>query len=118
MGSLQAPQSAWDFGDGESATFSLPESVQVSRLWYYPNLGTGKYQVEISADGTQWLTLWSRTETDETGSEETVYYWADPEGYGESYAMTQNYNQLFKWNELTFENPQYIRYLRITGPGQ
>ena len=29
--------------------------------------------------------------------------------------MTQNYNQLFKWNELTFENPQYIRYLRITG---
>lgn len=115
LGSLQAPQSAWDFGDGESATFSLPESVQVSRLWYYPNLGTGKYQVEISADGTQWLTLWSRTETDETGSEETVYYWADPEGYGESYAMTQNYNQLFKWNELTFENPQYIRYLRITG---
>ena len=67
LGSLQAPQSAWDFGDGESATFSLPESVQVSRLWYYPNLGTGKYQVEISADGTQWLTLWSRTETDETG---------------------------------------------------
>ena len=115
LGSLQAPQSAWDFGDGESATFSLPESVQVSRLWYYPNLGTGKYQVEISADGTQWLTLWSRTETDETGSEETVYYWADPEGYGESYAMTQNYNQLFKWNELTFEKPQYIRYLRITG---
>ena len=115
LGSLQAPQSAWDFGDGESATFSLPESVQVSRLWYYPNLGTGKYQVEISADGTQWLTLWSRTETDETGSEETVYYWADPEGYGESYAMTQNYNQLFKWNELIFENPQYIRYLRITG---
>lgn len=51
LGSLQAPQSAWDFGDGESATFSLPESVQVSRLWYYPNLGTGKYQVEISADG-------------------------------------------------------------------
>ena len=30
LGSLQAPQSAWDFGDGESATFSLPESVQVS----------------------------------------------------------------------------------------
>ena len=52
LGSLQAPQSAWDFGDGESATFSLPESVQVSRLWYYPNLGTGKYQVEISADGS------------------------------------------------------------------
>ena len=115
LGSLRAPQSAWDFGSGESATFSLPEAVQVSQLWYYPNLGTGRYQVEISADGVTWLTLWSRTETDEAGSEETVYYWADSTGYGESFAMTQNYNQLFKWNELTFENPQYIRYLRITG---
>ena len=115
LGSLRAPQSAWDFGSGESATFSLPEAVQVSQLWYYPNLGTGKYQVEISADGVTWLTLWSRTETDETGSEETVYYWADSTGYGESFAMTQNYNQLFKWNEIVFENPQYIRYLRITG---
>ena len=115
LGSLRAPQSAWDFGSGESATFSLPEAVQVSQLWYYPNLGTGKYQVEISEDGVTWLTLWSRTETDEAGSEETVYYWADSTGYGESFAMTQNYNQLFKWNELTFENPQYIRYLRITG---
>ena len=115
LGSLRAPQSAWDFGSGESATFSLPEAVQVSQLWYYPNLGTGKYQVEISADGVTWLTLWSRTETDEAGSEETVYYWADSTGYGESFAMTQNYNQLFKWNEIVFENPQYIRYLRITG---
>ena len=115
LGSLRAPQSAWDFGSGESATFSLPEAVQVSQLWYYPNLGTGKYQVEISGDGVTWLTLWSRTETDEAGSEETVYYWADSTGYGESFAMTQNYNQLFKWNEIVFENPQYIRYLRITG---
>ncbi len=115
LGSLRAPQSAWDFGSGESATFSLPEAVQVSQLWYYPNLGTGKYQVEISGDGVTWLTLWSRTETDEAGSEETVYYWADSTGYGESFTMTQNYNQLFKWNEIVFENPQYIRYLRITG---
>ena len=115
LGSLRAPQSAWDFGSGESATFSLPEAVQVSQLWYYPNLGTGKYQVEISEDGVTWLTLWSRTETDEAGSEETVYYWADSTGYGESFAMPQNYNQLFKWNEIVFENPQYIRYLRITG---
>lgn len=115
LGSLRAPQSAWDFGSGESATFSLPEAVQVSQLWYYPNLGTGRYQVEISADGVTWLTLWSRTETDDAGSEETVYYWADSTGYGESFAMTQNYNQLFKWNEIVFENPQYIRYLRITG---
>ena len=26
LGSLQAPQSAWDFGDGEAAVFSLPKS--------------------------------------------------------------------------------------------
>ena len=115
LGSLQAPQSAWDFGSGETATFSLPQTVQVSKLWYYPNLGTGKYQVEISEDGVEWLTLWTRTEDDGSGGEETVYYWADSTGYGESYAMTQNYNQLFKWNEIVLENPQYIRYLRITG---
>lgn len=36
LGSLRAPQSAWDFGSGESATFSLPESVQVSSCGITP----------------------------------------------------------------------------------
>lgn len=51
---------------------------------------------------------------DESGSV-TSYYWADAAGYEPSYAMSQNYNQLFKWIELAPENPQYVRYLRLTG---
>src|SRR5699024_12337684 len=78
LGSLRAPQSAWDFGSGESATFSLREAVQVSQLWYYPNLGTGKYHVEISEDRGTWLTLWRRTGTDEAGSGGTGYDAAGP----------------------------------------
>ena len=113
LGSFQAPQNAWDFGDGKTETFVLPESVLVSKLWYYPQLGTGKYQVEISADGTTWLSLWSKTDPED--EDESIYYWADGADFEDSYALTQNYNQLFKWNEIELDNPQYIRYLRITG---
>ena len=115
LGSLSAPQSCWDFGSGKSETFALNDTVLVSKLWYFCGLGSGKYQVEISEDGTSWLSLWQRKDDPDDPSEVTGYYWADGTGYATSYAMTQNYNQLFKWNEITFDNPQYIRYLRITG---
>ena len=112
LGSMKAPQSALDLGGTESHTIVLPQEVYVANLWYFPNLGTGEYNLEISADGAHWSTLWSRT--DESGSV-TSYYWADAAGYEPSYAMSQNYNQLFKWIELAPENPQYVRYLRLTG---
>ena len=112
LGSLKSPQDAWDFGDGESETFALSQTALVSTIWYHPNLGTGSYQVEISEDGEEWLSLW--THTDEEG-EVTGYYWADGTGYDPSYAMEQKYNQLFKWEEIQLDNPQYIRYIRITG---
>ena len=115
LGDLEALQSYRDFGDGKAQTFVLPEEVQVSKIWYFCGLGTGKYQIEISTDGVEWLSLWQRKDDPEDADKITGYYWADPEGYGASYAVTQNYNQLFKWNEIVFENPQYIRYLRITG---
>ena len=115
LGDLQAPQSAWDFGDGQTQTFVLQEEVLASKLWYHPNLGTGSYQIEISSDGVRWLSLWERKDDPEDPEAVTGYYWADGTGYDASYAMTQNYNQLFKWEELVLDNPQYIRYLRITG---
>ena len=115
LGDLEAPQSYRDFGDGKAQTFVLPEEVQVSKIWYFCGLGTGKYQIEISTDGVEWLSLWQRKDDPEDADKITGYYWADPEGYGASYAVTQNYNQLFKWNEVVIDNPQYIRYLRITG---
>ena len=45
----------------------------------------------------------------------TGYYWADAEGYSPSYALPQKYNDLFKWLEIEPENPQNVRYLRLTG---
>ena len=110
LGSMQAPQSAWNFGDGESRTITLEEPVLLSKLWYFPNLGTGSYRVEISSDGERWLSLWTR---EENGG--TVYYWADGAGYAPGYAMSQSYNELFKWLEVALENPQYARQVRITG---
>ena len=115
LGSTTAPQNPWDFGDEKTATFAFSEEYLVSKLWYFCGLGTGKYQVEISSDGVNWLSLWQRKDNADDPDEVTGYYWADGTGYGASYAVTQNYNQLFKWNEITFDNPQYIRYLRITG---
>lgn len=115
LGDMKAPQSVWDFGDEQAETFVLPEEVQASKIWYFSGLGSGNYQVEISTDGVNWLSLWQRKDDPEDPDEVTGWYWADPEGYGNSYAMSQRYNQLFKWNELTIDNPQYIRYLRITG---
>ena len=115
LGSTTAPQHPWDFGDEKEATFVLSEEYLVSKLWYFSGLGTGKYQVEISSDGVNWLSLWQRKDNADDPDEITGYYWADGTGYGASYAMTQNYNQLFKWNEIIFDNPQYIRYIRITG---
>ena len=115
LGDLEAPQNPRDFGDGKAQTFVLSEEIQVSKIWYFCGLGTGKYQIEISTDGVEWLSLWQRKDDPEDADKVTGYYWADPEGYGASYAVTQNYNQLFKWNEVVIDNPQYIRYLRITG---
>ena len=115
LGSTTGPQNPWDFGSGKSETFVLQEEVLVSKMWYFCGLGTGKYQVEISSDGVNWLSLWERKDDPEDSSKVTGYYWADGTGYGSSYAVSQEYNLLFKWNEIVFDNPQYIRYLRITG---
>ena len=111
LGSLKAPQSALDCGGGETYILRLEEEVYLTKLWYFTNLGTGSYHVEISADGERWSTLWTRS--GENGA--SSYYWADAAGYVPNYALEQRYNQLFKWQEIAPENPQLVRYLRITG---
>lgn len=112
LGSFTAPQSARNLGDGETVEIALSDEVYLTKFWYYSGLGTGDYNVEISSDGEHWSTLWART--DEAG-EVTGYYWADAEGYSPSYDLPQHYADLFKWLEIEPENPQYVRYLRITG---
>ena len=112
LGDTTAPQSAVDFFPSKTIELELPETIRLDKLFYRTGLGTGSYNVEVSADGENWSTLWTRT--DEEG-DVTGYYWADAEDYAPSYAMTQKYNQLFKWIEITVENPVDARYLRITG---
>ena len=113
LGSTVAPQSFESLGDREPHVITLSQEVYVTKFRYYPGLGTGKYNLEISSDGEHWSTLW--TQEDENG--ETSYYWADAAGYEPSYALAQNYDDLFKWLEITPTNPQNVRYLRITGRG-
>ena len=115
LGDLKSPQSVCDFADRQTREIILEEPVLVSRLWYHTNLGTGSYQVEISQDGESWLSLWQRKDDPDDASKVTGYYWADGAGYSASWAMTQKYNQLYKWVEIVLDNPQYVRYLRITG---
>ena len=121
LGDLRAPRDFYDFGDGQSVTIQISGSpVYTTGIRYYPGLGTGArvsgedgraYNIEISSDGQTWSTLWLRQEE---GAPES-YYWAKAQDYPPSYALSQKYNQLFKWLDVTVTNPQLVQYLRITG---
>lgn len=112
LGSLRNPQSFQDFSTRQPVELTLSQPVIVSKLMYYPGLGTGDYNVELSADGQHWSTLWARK--DENGGV-TGYYWADAQGYDPSYALPQHYVDLFKWLEITLENAIEVQFIRITG---
>jgi len=115
LGSLSAPQSALDLKGGETVELELSQTVYLTKFRYYPGLGTGSYNIEISSDGEHWSTLWTRTEKDQWDQDVTVYYWADAEDFDPSYALPQKYSDLFKWLEIEPDNPQNVRYIRITG---
>ncbi len=116
LGDLTAPQETYDFSAGSTALIRVEgEAVYTTGFRYYSGLGTGSYNIEISADGEHWSTLWQRKDDPEDTSKVTGYFFADAEGYPPNYALTQKYNQLYKWIDVTVENPQYVRYLRITG---
>ena len=54
LGSFAAPQSALDFGEGQTVTIPLSQTIYLTELRYFSNLGTGSYHVEGSADGETW----------------------------------------------------------------
>lgn len=112
LGSVRAPQSFVDMKGGKTVEVELSQTVYLSKLRYYPGLGTGDYNVEISSDGEHWSTLW--THKDDEGKV-TGYYWANAEDFDPSYALPQHYADLFKWLDIEPENPQNVRYIRITG---
>ena len=117
LGSTKAPQAYHDFVDGETVTIQVEgdKPLLVSRVWAYSSLGTGAYNLEVSADGEAWSTLWTKTEQDEWGRDKTVYYWALADGYDPSYALSQDYVKLFKWQDIIPQQAQWVRYIRITG---
>lgn len=115
LGAFTAPQSALDFGANQTVTISFGQPVTIAKLRYFSNLGTGDYNVEISSDGETWSTLWARHEDEEDPDKITGYYWADAQDYSPSYALPQEYNDLFKWLDIEVDNPLSARYMRITG---
>lgn len=114
LGNTSSPELTVDFADRQTVTLELESTVYVTGFRYYTGLGTGSYNIEISSDGEHWSTLW-RHKDEADSSKVTSYYFADAEGYSPDYALTQKYNQLYKWIDLTVDNPQNARYLRITG---
>ncbi len=118
LGSLSAPTNTVDFAEGLTVEYLFEDPIYLSRLDYFPSLGTGGYNVEISPDGAHWSTLWSKKEDPADPGRVTGYYWADAEGFSPSYALPQGYNDLFKWKSVTVDNPQYAKYLRLTARGE
>lgn len=114
LGSFRAPQSTLDFKQTGTVEFELSQVCYITSLRYFPSLGTGAYNVEISSDGSHWSTLWARKDDPDDPDKVTGYYWADAEGYSPSYALPQGYNDLFKWKTITFDNPQNVKYVRMT----
>ncbi len=95
LGSTKAPQSFVHFeGANYYALLELEEPAQISRLQYYSGLYSGDYRLDFSLDGESWT-----VQTKEDGSS----------------AMTQQYTQLFRWNEAELtEHTGYVKYIRIT----
>lgn len=116
LGDTNTPQQVCEFGPGLSYTIQISGTpVYTTGFRYYSGLGTGAYNIEVSSDGETWSTLWQRKEDPNDKDKVTGYYFANAEGYEPNYALTQKYNQLYKWIDVTVENPQNVRYLRITG---
>lgn len=111
LGSASVPQSTVDFIQTGPVEVELSESVYVTELRWFSSLGTGAYDLEISSDGENWAKLWTRKDDE---GKTAGWYWADATGLGLHYAVSQGYNDLFKWQSLSFDNPQYVKYLRLT----
>ena len=92
LGDTKAPQSFLEFEAGGSVQIELAEPETLTAFRYYCGLGTGAYTLEISPDGETWTALCT-----DDGSP----------------AMTQEYTELFRWNDILLDGTE-TRYLRIT----
>ncbi len=99
LGSTKAPQSFLHYEAANYyALIELEEPVQISRIQYYCGMNTGDYRLDFSLDGENWTV--QKTEAGEP-------------------AMTQQYTQVFRWNEAALEgHTGYTKYIRITAGGE
>jgi len=94
LGSHIAPQSFQQCeANSEVATIELKEPTQISRVFYYCGLNTGNYDLQFSSDGENWI-----DQVDSDGNP----------------GMTQEYTQLFRWNDAALSaGDEPIRFIRI-----
>ena len=114
LGSLTAPQTTVDFVRMGTVEVELPQTVYSTGFRCFFGLGTGSYHVEISSDGQHWSALWPEKKDENDPGKVTGYYWANAEGYSPSYALSQGYNDLFRWRDIRVSNPQNVKYIRLT----
>lgn len=95
LGDTTAPQSFFQFNDEHNTvTIELEQEKKVSRIMYYTGLWIGNYDLEFSADGTNWI--------------------KQNPAEGEDYAMDQTHADLFKWRYAGVNGNVPVKYIRIT----
>lgn len=94
LGSTKAPQTFLHYEQGNTyAQLELEEPQIITRLRYYSGLCTADYTLQFSLDGENWT---DQCKEDGTGG------------------MTQEYTQLFRWNEASLNTDrEKSRYIRI-----
>lgn len=90
LGDTVAPALAYTPAPGDSAVIELPFGTELDHVLYFAGTRTGTWQLEISADGTDYIP------------------YADAE---------QDYVAVLKWNTASAGCPMPARFLRVTSIG-
>ena len=99
LGSAKAPQTYLHFQQGNTyAQLELAQPQRISGIRYWSGLCTADYVLQLSADGETW--------TDQIQADGTS-------------GMTQQYTQVFRWNDAILnEDRGPTRYIRIVSGGE
>ncbi|MCL1834707.1 MAG: glycosyltransferase family 39 protein [Oscillospiraceae bacterium] len=108
LGDTEAPQSFHQFTKEESEIIiELDSPEKIESIMYYTGLWTGRYTLDLSTNGVNWI------RQDPLGYEDAVKESPTPSPLP-SPAMNQSYAHLFKWRlaELNADNPA-VKYIRL-----
>lgn len=104
LGSTQAPQSFYAFGEENSTVvIDLGEKKDIAGIMYYSGLYPGDYDLSYSVNGSNWVTF-----RDQDAQ-------ADENGNINDAAMHQSYADLFKWQYAHTDSQGFsAQFIRIT----